>query len=85
MLDCGFVTREVERRIARFDIDPSSLAGILVTHEHSDHVGGVFRLARRYGLPVSGLAIHEMGLGDVRNPEQVELLRQTLRNMARLK
>lgn len=52
MLDCGFVTREVERRIARFDIDPSSLAGILVTHEHSDHVGGVFRLARRYGLPV---------------------------------
>jgi len=52
MLDCGFVTREVERRIARFDIDPASLAGILVTHEHSDHVGGVFRLARRYRLPV---------------------------------
>ena len=40
---------------------------------------------RRYGLPVSGLAIHEMGLGDVRNPEQVELLRQTLRNMAKLR
>lgn len=52
MLDCGFVTREVERRIARFDIDPSRLAGILVTHEHSDHVGGVFRLARRYRVPV---------------------------------
>lgn len=41
MLDCGFVTREVERRIARFDVDPSRLAGILVTHEHADHVGGV--------------------------------------------
>ena len=40
---------------------------------------------RRYGLPVSGLAIHEMGLGDVRDPEQVELLRQTLRNMAKLR
>ncbi len=52
MLDCGFVTREVERRISRFDIDPASLAGILVTHEHSDHVGGVFRLARRYKIPV---------------------------------
>ncbi|MFM8466839.1 MAG: MBL fold metallo-hydrolase [Oxalobacteraceae bacterium] len=52
MLDCGFVTREVERRIARFDVDPARLAGILVTHEHSDHVGGAFRLARRYRLPV---------------------------------
>ena len=52
MLDCGFVMRETERRLARLDIDPASLAGILVTHEHSDHVGGVFRLARRYGLPV---------------------------------
>ena len=52
MLDCGFVTREVERRITRFGLDPSSLAGIVVTHEHSDHVGGVFRLARRYRLPV---------------------------------
>jgi prophage maintenance system killer protein len=40
---------------------------------------------RRYGLPVSGLAIHEMGLGDVREAEQVELLRQTLRNMAKLR
>ena len=52
MLDCGFVTRELVRRIARFDIDPSCLAGVIVTHEHSDHVGGVFRLARQYRLPV---------------------------------
>lgn len=28
------------------------ISGILVTHEHSDHVSGVFRLARKYGLPV---------------------------------
>lgn len=40
---------------------------------------------RRYGIPLSGIAIHEMGLGDVRDPGQVELLRQTLRNMAKLR
>ena len=52
MLDCGFVLREVEKRMARLQLNPSELAGILVTHEHSDHVGGVFKLARRYQLPV---------------------------------
>jgi len=36
----------------RAQCDPSTLAGILVTHEHSDHVGGVFKLARRYAIPV---------------------------------
>ncbi|MCE2871109.1 MAG: MBL fold metallo-hydrolase [Oxalobacteraceae bacterium] len=52
MLDCGFVMREVEKRITRFQLNPSELAGIIVTHEHSDHIGGVFKLARRYKLPV---------------------------------
>lgn len=51
MLDCGFGLRETERRLQRLGQEPSSLAGILVTHEHSDHVGGVFKLARRYQLP----------------------------------
>lgn len=52
MLDCGFGLKETERRLQRLQCDPSSLAGILVTHEHSDHVGGVFKLARRYAIPV---------------------------------
>jgi phosphoribosyl 1,2-cyclic phosphodiesterase len=52
MLDCGFVTREVEKRMARLQMSPTELAGIIVTHEHSDHIGGVFKLARRYKLPV---------------------------------
>jgi len=52
MLDCGFAVRETERRLARFGMTPADLAGIVVTHEHSDHVGGVFKLARKYRLPV---------------------------------
>lgn len=51
MLDCGFGLKEIERRLQRHGIEPSSLDAILVTHEHGDHVGGVFRLARRHGIP----------------------------------
>jgi phosphoribosyl 1,2-cyclic phosphodiesterase len=52
MLDCGFGLRETVARLQRLGRAPSDLAGILVTHEHGDHIAGVFRLARKFGLPV---------------------------------
>lgn len=52
MVDCGFGQRETIRRLARLGRTPEQLTGILVTHEHGDHVGGVFPFARRHGLPV---------------------------------
>jgi phosphoribosyl 1,2-cyclic phosphodiesterase len=52
LVDCGFGVRDTEARLKRLDIEPASLDAILVTHEHGDHIGGVFALARRYGIAV---------------------------------
>ncbi|HJV88313.1 MAG TPA: MBL fold metallo-hydrolase [Noviherbaspirillum sp.] len=52
MLDCGFAIRETERRLQRLGMTPGDIAAIVVTHEHQDHVGGVFKFARRHQLPV---------------------------------
>lgn len=52
LVDCGFSAREAERRLRHLGRDPEQLSGILVTHEHNDHVHGVHTLAHRYGLPV---------------------------------
>ena len=52
LLDCGFSLSATMQRLARFGLDAANLDAILVTHEHTDHAGGVFRLARRYGLTV---------------------------------
>lgn len=52
LIDCGFGVREAERRLQAAGRDPAGIDAILVTHEHADHVGGVFRLAHRHRIPV---------------------------------
>lgn len=52
LLDCGFGLKETVARLARLGLAPEELNAILVTHEHSDHIGGVTRLAARFRLPV---------------------------------
>ncbi len=52
MLDCGFGIAETERRLARAGLGPEHLDAMIVTHEHTDHLGGVARFARKHRLPV---------------------------------
>ena len=52
LLDCGFTLKEAVIRLSRLGLDPDTIDGIVVTHEHDDHIGGVARFARRFGTPV---------------------------------
>ena len=52
LMDCGFGLADSIARLARLGLQATDLAGIVVTHEHSDHIGGVGRLARKHRLPV---------------------------------
>ncbi len=54
IVDAGLSAREIMRRLAHVGASPDRLAGILVTHEHSDHLRGVRVLANRLGLTVYG-------------------------------
>lgn len=52
LLDCGFGLKETISRLARLDILPEQLSGVLITHEHDDHAKGAFKLAQKLNIPV---------------------------------
>lgn len=52
LIDAGLSRREAFARLDAIGEDPEKLTAVLVTHEHSDHVGGLIPLARNGRLPV---------------------------------
>lgn len=52
LIDAGVSSKKIEKALLDIDIDPSSLDGILVTHEHTDHIQGVGTLSKKFNLPV---------------------------------
>lgn len=52
LIDAGLSGKSIEAALHSVGVNPENLDGILVTHEHIDHVRGVGVLARRFGTPV---------------------------------
>jgi phosphoribosyl 1,2-cyclic phosphodiesterase len=52
LIDCGFGTRTLAGRLATIGVDPKSIDGCLITHEHSDHVKGAGAAAKKWGWGV---------------------------------
>ena len=68
LIDAGFGPREMARRLERLGVNAETVDAVLVTHEHSDHIGGVFACARRFGWKVlltHGTLAASRGAGDI--------------------
>lgn len=52
LVDAGLSCRELVRRMMLCGEDPRCINAILITHEHTDHVGGLYVLAKKLKIPV---------------------------------
>ncbi|MCC6860327.1 MAG: MBL fold metallo-hydrolase [Bryobacterales bacterium] len=68
LVDAGLSFKEMERRLAGIGERPEKIDAVLITHEHSDHVGGLVPVARRLKIPVfaTGATAAAVGWGEYR-------------------
>lgn len=70
LIDAGLSAKQLCLRLDSLRIDPSTLSGILLTHEHGDHVRGLKNFLRKYPVPIFATAetahvVREQNIGEV--------------------
>lgn len=54
LIDAGISCKRIVEGLKTFELEGKNLQGILVTHEHTDHVSGLGVLSRKYHIPIYG-------------------------------
>ena len=54
LVDVGISGKRIEAGLNQIGMTTRDVDGILLTHEHSDHIKGLGVVARKYGIPIYG-------------------------------
>ncbi|MGJ8644990.1 MAG: MBL fold metallo-hydrolase [Luteolibacter sp.] len=70
LIDAGLSAKQLCLRLESLGIDPASLSGILLTHEHGDHTRGLKNFLKKHPTPIyatreTAHVVREQSIGDV--------------------
>ncbi len=52
LLDAGLSAKKIFSAMEEIGVDPSKLNGVVISHEHSDHVNGAGIISRKLNIPI---------------------------------
>ena len=52
LIDCGASCKRTTEALSSINVNIDDLDGILITHEHSDHVNGLSVICKKYNIPI---------------------------------
>lgn len=75
LIDAGISCKRICDGLKELDVDPRELKGILITHEHSDHIQGLRIFEKKYHIPIFATngTLEEIRLKDTAHEIEEEL------------
>jgi len=67
LVDVGISAKRIESGLNDIEVLPNTIQGILITHEHSDHVSGLGILARKYHIPIYATYETAQAIGQIKS------------------
>ena len=80
LIDAGISGKRIENGLNSIDLKSQEMEGILITHEHIDHIAGLGVMARRYGLPMYAT---EKTVESIKNTSSVGKIEESLFHVIR--
>lgn len=78
LVDAGFSCKKIEERLNFIERELNDINGILITHEHIDHIQGAGIISRKYNIPIyitpESFKAGENKLGKI-NPENLRFIK----------
>ena len=52
LVDCGVSLKKIDASLSSLNINLDDINGILITHEHADHISGLSMISKKYHIPI---------------------------------